>query len=170
MKELLPQLVEALITVVTAIVIFLLTRLTSAIQSKVKGEQASTFIERASSQARDVVLELEQTLVPSMRKAASDGKLDQSDVDVLRDEALRTLKLHLGPKGLAEGMQVLGFKGVEDLERVLRAKIEAEVALLPKQFVTATTTQTSINVADGVSAETVSKAVSKQFESGNTGG
>ncbi len=127
MKELLPQVSEALVTLLGLVITLLIAKATAALQAKVKGEQAKNFIQRASDQARDVVLELEQTMVAGMRKATQDGKLDREDVQFLQDEALRRLKEHLGPKGIAEGLQVLGFRDVRELEVVLKAKLEAEI-------------------------------------------
>ncbi len=128
MKELLPQVSETIVTLLFAVITLLIARATAALQAKASSEQSKNFVQRASDQARDVVLELEQTMVQAMRKATSDGKLDREDVEFLKDESLRRLKEHLGPKGVSEGLKVLGFKDIADLERVLRAKIEAEIA------------------------------------------
>ncbi len=135
MKEILPQVAEAAISLLGLILTLVIAKVSAAVQAKLKSDRAAAFVQRASDQARDVVLELEQTLVQGMRKASEDGRLDRDDVAFLQEEALKRLKEHLGPKGVSEGLQVLGFRDIADLERVLRAKIEAEIHLLPKAFV-----------------------------------
>jgi hypothetical protein len=102
--------------------------LMAVIRSKVKSEQARGMLLRLSEQASDVVLELEQTVVAKLRELSADGKLDRSDVDLLQAQALNKLKQNLGANGKASALKVLGFKDEAELEALLRAKLEAEVA------------------------------------------
>lgn len=124
----LQQIINALVPLVVTLVGLLFSWLTMVIKSKIQGEWARGVLLRISEQARDVVLELNQDEVALLREQAKDGKLDAGDVDRLKELALLKLKAHLGQNGRAEALKALGFKDEAELERVLRAKLEAEVA------------------------------------------
>lgn len=126
----LQQIVDALVPLVVTLVGLLFSWLTATIRSKVKSEQARGVLLRLSEQARDVVLELEQTWAGQLRTAAKDGKLDATEVAELKHAALANLKGYLGERGRDEALKVLGFQDEAELENLLRAKLEAEVAKL----------------------------------------
>jgi hypothetical protein len=127
-SSLLTQILDAAVPLVVTLVGILFSWLTATIRSKVKSEQARGMLLRLSEQARDVVLELEQSVVTKLRELSADGKLDASDVKLLNAQALDSLKAQLGKKGRADALKVLGFKDEAELEQVLRVKLEAEVA------------------------------------------
>jgi hypothetical protein len=124
----LQQVLAALVPLVVSLLGLAGTWLMAVIRSKVKSEQARGMLLRLSEQASDVVLELEQTAVAGLRKRSADGKLDRNDIEQLQSLAIAKLKEHLGTHGKASALKVLGFKDEAELEAVLRAKIEAEVA------------------------------------------
>lgn len=126
----LQQIIDSLVPLVITLVGLLFSWLTATIRSKVKSEQARGVLLRLSEQARDVVLELEQTLASHLRAAAEDGKLEPHEVAELKRAALANLKAYLGERGLSDAMKVLGFRDETELENLLRAKLEAEVAKL----------------------------------------
>jgi hypothetical protein len=124
----LQQITDALIPLVVTLVGLAFSWLSAKLAAKVKSEQARTVLLRLTEQARDVVVELEQTMAGHQRAAAADGKLDREEVQLLKDSALANLKTYLGERGIADALKVLGYRDQAELENVLRAKIEAEVA------------------------------------------
>lgn len=132
--NLLQQAINTLVPVLVALLTALIGVATQALRSKLHSEQAREVLDRLSSQARDVVLELEQTWVGNLRAAAEDGKLDGRDVTKLKEEALANLRRYLGTRGKADALRVLGFQSEEELDALLRAKLEAEVQKLRRQL------------------------------------
>ncbi len=128
MKELLPQLIDALAPLLIAVTTFVFARLGVLISSRVKSEQLRTIGLHLNSAASDVVLELEQNAVARLRSASKDGRIDQAEIADLKSVALDNLKRYLGERGKADALKAFGFKSEEELEDLLRAKLEAEVA------------------------------------------
>lgn len=124
----LQQVLAALVPLVVSLLGLAGTWLMAVISSKVKSEQARGMLLRLSEQASDVVLELEQGAVAKLRELSADGKLDNGDVKQLNDLAISRFKQYLGARGKADALKVLGFKDEAELEALLRAKVEAEVA------------------------------------------
>lgn len=128
MKELLPQVVDTLAPLLLAITTFVFSRLGLLIADKVKSERLRTIGLHLNATASDVVLELEQNAVARMREASTDGRIDPSEIADLKRDALNNLKRYLGTRGKADALKAFGFKNEEELEDLLRAKLEAEVA------------------------------------------
>lgn len=124
----LQQVLNTLVPLVVALIGLLGSWLIAAVRSKLKSEQARGMLLRLSEQAGDVVLDLEQTLVPKLRDLSADGKLDKGDVEQLQGLAVAKLKEHLGKRGKSDALKVLGFKDEKELEDLLRTKLEAELA------------------------------------------
>jgi hypothetical protein len=124
LEQVLAQLVPLVVTLLGLLGSWLIV----AIRSKVKSEQARGMLLRLSEQASDVVLELEQGAVAKLRELSADGKLDAADIQQLKELSIQKFKQQLGTRGKADALRVLGFKDEAELEAVLRAKVEAEVA------------------------------------------
>jgi hypothetical protein len=123
---------QQILTAVVPLVVTLLgvvgSWLIAAVRSKVKSEQARGMLLRLSEQASDVVLELEQGAVAKLRDLSADGKLDAGDIAQLKELSIKKFKQQLGARGKADALKVLGFKDEAELEAVLRAKLESELA------------------------------------------
>ena len=128
MKELLPQIIDLLAPLLLAITTFVFARLGVLISSKVKSERLRTIGLHLNAAASDVVLELEQNAVSRLRDASDDGRIAPEEVADLKRDALANLTRYLGTRGKADALKAFGFKNEEELEDLLRAKLEAEVA------------------------------------------
>jgi hypothetical protein len=93
------------------------------VDSKVKNELAGGILHRLGEAAFRVVRELQQTVVEELKE---DGEWDKEKAVEIKNLAIAKLKEYLGPKGLAEAMDILGLNegGILSL---LGTLIEAEV-------------------------------------------
>lgn len=111
------------------------------IKAKVKNESVAGVLERLSTLAFTVVTEVQQTVVSVLGDKATVEQLKAA-----RDQAITTLKAHLGPKGIKELMDVLGIKTDEALDKLIVTYIESAVhnlKLTPKPGVLIESTTTS---------------------------
>lgn len=121
-------------------------KLSALIRSKVRNEAAAGILDRLSLLAITVVQEVEQTVVSTLPDRANKAALLAA-----RDQALATLKSHLGEKGLRELMTVLGLKDDNAVVKLLLSYIESSVLTLKMQNGPVTTT---VLKADGTSVLT----------------
>ncbi len=90
-----------------------------------KNENVKAGILRLNDAVNTAVLEIQQTVVTTLKEKASDGKLTCADVAAVREAALATASTQLGgPKGVETLKKVLG---VDDMANVIVSKIEASV-------------------------------------------
>lgn len=149
MKELLPHLIDALAPVLVAITSLIFARLGMAINAKVKSERMRTIGLNLNETAQDVVLELEQNVVSKLRAQSKDGRIDPAEISELKSVAVDNLKRYLGEHGKSDALKAFGFANEEELEALLRAKIEAEVAKIKLQI--ESRLQPIVNVSTGSS-------------------
>lgn len=100
-------------------------RLGAWIHSKVRNETTAGVLDRLGQLAINVVQEVEQTVV-----SALPDKADKAALLAARDQALATLRSHLGEKGLRELMTVFGLKDDDAVVRLLLSYIESSVLTL----------------------------------------
>lgn len=105
------------------------------IHSKIRNEAAAGVLDRLGQLAINVVQEVQQTVV-----SALPDKADKAALLAARDQALATLRSHLGEKGIRELMTVLGLKDDNAVVKLLLSYIESSVFMLKTQspFVAAT--------------------------------
>jgi hypothetical protein len=106
-------------SVVSAILIWLLSEIARQVRARTNNELAVSAIDRLTHTVATTVMEMEQTIVPTMKKAASDGKLSREDVNILRDMALARVKNRLQPSVQKQAARV-----VADIDGLLQGKIE----------------------------------------------
>lgn len=94
------------------------------VKAKVKNESVSGVLERLSLLAMNVVMEVQQTFVSTLKEPTTE------QLKEARDKAIAALKAHLGPKGLQELKDVLGLDGDTALERLIITFIESAVHTL----------------------------------------
>lgn len=128
MKALLPQIVDSLAPLLVAVLVFLFSRLSLAIQAKVKSERLRTVALTLTEVASDVVLEMEQNIVSKLRRSSTDGRIDADEIADLKRIALGSFKQYLGTNGKAAALKAFGFAHEEELDAMLSSKLEAEVA------------------------------------------
>lgn len=105
------------------------------IHSKVRNEAAAGVLDRLNQLTFHVVQEIEQTVVSTLS-----NKADTSALRAARDQALVTLKSHLGDKGLRELMAVLGLKDDDAVVKLLLSYIESAVMTMKVSNPPVTTT------------------------------
>jgi len=122
-NALLGKVFEILITLAVPVFLFILNQIKGFvarfIKAKVDHEAAEKILLQLSEAAFGAVASV-QHLADTMKEAASDGKLSDDEVDVLKDKALGLLKDNLGPKLLAELEEIYG-----ELDPTLNQAIEA---------------------------------------------
>lgn len=106
----------------TALLAWATVQLSGWIKAKVRNEKVAGVLDRLRELAFHVVQEVQQTIVSALPDTADKGALL-----VARDQALATLKSHLGEKGLRELMEVFGLKDEDAVVRMLLSYIESAV-------------------------------------------
>lgn len=92
---------------------------------RAKNENVKAGILRLNDAVNTAVLEIQQTVVTTLKERSGDGKLTAADVAAVREAALATAAAQLGgPKGVESLKKVLG---VDDMANVIASKIEASV-------------------------------------------
>lgn len=124
-------------------------RLGAWIHSKVRNETTAGVLDRLGQLAINVVQEVEQTVV-----SALPDKADKAALLAARDQALATLKSHLGEKGLRELMTVLGLKDDNAIVKLLLSYIESSVLTLKMSHGPVTATMTKTEPSYGVEKTT----------------
>lgn len=106
------------------------------IRSKARNDAVTGVLDRLAQLAINVVQEVQQTVV-----SALPDKADKAALLAARDQAVATLKSHLGDKGIRELMTVLGLKSDEEIVKLLLSYVESSVLTLktsaPTPFATA---------------------------------
>lgn len=101
-------------------------KLPALVHAKVKNQSIAGVLERLSTLAFNVVTEVEQTVVSKLG-----DKADAAALTAARDQAVATLKSHLGDKGLKEIETVLGLDGQSAVDKLIITFIESAVHNLP---------------------------------------
>ena len=91
-----PVLFESLLSLLVVVVGAAATAAINALRRKLHGEAALAALARVEKLAGIVVRELEQTVVPDLKAALSDGKLTRAEIDHLRDLARTRMSVYLG--------------------------------------------------------------------------
>lgn len=86
-------------------------------------------LERMIVEAKNAVLEVQQTYVDEVLRAKADGVLTKEEAVHARNIAILALKSNIGPKGLQRLIRILGFDDA-GIDRLLGTHIEAAVQRL----------------------------------------
>jgi hypothetical protein len=100
--------VPAAFTVLAALITFGGKKLIDLINVKTKNAVLAGVLARLVSTVQTVVLDLNGTMKADMINAAKDGKITDDEKAIIRAHAIAKVKAHLGAKGLAEIVSVLG--------------------------------------------------------------
>lgn len=109
-------------TAMTVLVSWGTIELTRYVRSKTKNETANAGVKRICDMARTTVAELNQTLVPAMRKVAADGKLTQADAAYLKKLALEKVK-----KQIPIAIEQAANLAVNSISALAEAEIEKAI-------------------------------------------
>jgi hypothetical protein len=97
-------------------------KLPALIHARVKNESAAGVLDRLSTLAFAVVTEVQQTIVSGLG-----DKADGATLKAARDQAIATVKAHLGDKGIKEATKVLGLKDDDAITKLIVTFIESAV-------------------------------------------
>lgn len=100
-------------------------KLPAWIGTHVKNASVAGVLERLSTLVMTVVTEVEQTVVSNLG-----DKADAAALLAARDQAIATVKSHLGDKGLQEIETVLGLKDQDAVIKLIISYIESAVYTL----------------------------------------
>jgi len=123
------------------------------IKAKVKNESVAGVLERLSTLAFSVVTEIQQTIVSGLGDQATTEELQKA-----RDQAIATLKSHLGAKGMKELMTVLGLADAA-VNKLLVTFIESAVHNLPKTLMAGTLIETKSTTTPETASEPATTTV-----------
>lgn len=125
--------VPAAFTILAALITFGGKKLISYIDAKTKTEHASAktilvggILARLTAAVQTVVLDVNGTIKADMIAAAADGKITDEEKAEIKDRALTRLKTHIGLKGLAEIVEILGISP-SLLDTFLGSHLEAAI-------------------------------------------
>lgn len=125
MKEILPQLVQALIPLAIAIGTWALYAASNWLQAHAKNEYQRGVIARLTEAVYTIVQETQQTTVGALKAAAKDGKIDAAEAADIKSGAIARVRGYLGKRGIAEMERVFDR---EMVDKIIAAHIEASVA------------------------------------------
>jgi len=120
--QMMPILVTAAGTLLTALVALGLKQLNSWIKAKVQSEQTATALIQLSEAVGSVVMDLEV----EVRRFMSDGQLTQAEQQQLKSMARSRIQ-----KQAPKALDALVKAGMDDINFFLNGKIEAAVAGMP---------------------------------------
>lgn len=121
------QVLDALAPLAVTLVSLLAGWVAIHLKAKFASETGRNIVDKVTTLASTVVLELEQTLVADLREKAADGVLTAGEADEAKDLALAKLRAHLGPKGKAEILSAFGFEDDKQFDSWLTSTLEAEL-------------------------------------------
>ena len=93
------------------------------VDAKVENDLVNGILQRLGEAAFRVVREVQQTVVDALKE---EGEWDAEKAAEVKDLAIQKLKEYLGPKGIAEAMEILGLNE-DGLLKMLGTLVEAEV-------------------------------------------
>lgn len=121
-QTLVPAMVEQLLPLVVTAMGLMATWALNSLRRKLDSEAAGRALDSVERVVRAVVDELDQTLVPHIRRVSQDGVITQEERNALRATAKTKILAALGKHGAREARRYFG-----DLDAFLDSLIEAKV-------------------------------------------
>lgn len=129
MKEILPQLVQALIPLAIAIGTWALYAASNWLQAHAKNAYQRGVLIRLTDAVYTIVRETQQTTVEALKEAAKDGKIDVAEAEDIKSGAVARVRGYLGKRGISELESIFDR---EMVDKVIASHIEASVAEMKK--------------------------------------
>lgn len=120
------KVLEILSPVLLAALTWVAAKVAQFINAKVKNEYLRGALVRLDDAVLAAVREVQQVTVEAIKAASADGKMTPEERTQVKKAAIDAAKAHLGAKGLAELMKVLGLSG-DAVEKLLSTRVEAAV-------------------------------------------
>ena len=127
MSEIAAQLLPVVAAVLASLVAALGAAALRWLKLKLEGDCAKGVLERVEKLALPAVAEQWQTTVADLKEAASDGKLTKAEAADALEAARARVRQGLGRSGLKTAEKIFGR---EELEKIIRTKLEASVVEL----------------------------------------
>jgi predicted XRE-type DNA-binding protein len=105
---------------------WVVARLAQLITARVDNEYLRGVLLRLDDAVFAAVRELQQIVVDDLKSTSTDGRLTQADKARIKQDALLTIRSHLGTNGLKEVATILGLDNGE-VNKLISTKIEAAV-------------------------------------------
>jgi hypothetical protein len=100
------------------------------INAKVRNEYARGALLRLNDAAGTIVHETQQATIDDLKAASEDGRIDESELDEIKSNAIERVRTYLGKNGLRELERVFDRDAIET---AIQSKIEAEVLRLKQR-------------------------------------
>jgi hypothetical protein len=137
------KVLEILSPILLAALTWASAKLAQLIRAKVRSEYLSQVLIRLDEAIFTSVKAVQQSVVDEIKAASADGKITDDEKKRIKEKAIATVKAHLGTKGVADVVKILGLEGGA-LDGLLSSKVEAAVHDLRR----------AAAVANGVAKET----------------
>jgi hypothetical protein len=115
------------------VTLYLAARVPGWIAAKVGNQRIAGILDRIAQLAFTVVQEIQQTVITKLRESEDADEPTRDQLSAARDQAITTLKSHLGPKGLLEIKQALQLTDDTAVEKLITSFIESAVLMLKQQ-------------------------------------
>ena len=109
-------------TVVTGLVSWGIIELTKYVKTKTKNEMANNAVSQICQTVKTTVAELNQTIVPEMQKAATDGKITKDEARNLKNTAIEKIN-----KQIPGAIEQAALLSVNSVSALIEAEIEKAV-------------------------------------------
>lgn len=123
LKALLPGLIDIGVPIILTALAGVGGMLLDAMRRYFNNAAADRLLKRAERAASIAVHDIEQTMVPQLKRAAADGRITQDEARGLRQASVLRVKKVMGSKA----MKQLGAEMKDDLEDVIGHLIESKV-------------------------------------------
>lgn len=120
------KVLEILSPVLLAALTWAAAKVAQLIRAKVQNEYLRGVLVRVDDAVFTAVKAVQQTVVEQIKEASADGKITDDEKKRIKEQAIATVKAHLGTKGLSEVGTILGLDGGA-LDGFLSSKVEAAV-------------------------------------------
>lgn len=116
--------VPVVFTSLAALIAFGGKKLIALIDAKTKNAAIAGILSRLTSAVQTTMLDINGTLKAAVSEAAADGVITPEEKRRIKEAALQRVKTHLGVKGLAEIVSVLGVAPAS-VDTVIGSHLEA---------------------------------------------
>lgn len=115
-------LVPLVATAVGSMLVALLGSVANYFRQQAKSASARKYVDLLDGIAREVVVGLNQTVVDKLKEASADGKLTPEEINSVSAQALETVKVILGVRGIAALQSIFN-----DIDSLIASKLEYAV-------------------------------------------
>lgn len=123
-QPILSQAIEALAPLLLAVLTLASAYAAKLINARVRNEYARGALLRLTDAVSTVVRETQQTTIDDLKAASEDGRIDESEIEDIKRNAIDRVRTYLGKNGVRELERVFDSDAIEE---AIKAKVEAAV-------------------------------------------